>query len=1473
MPQPYHLWWCLACAAISLLTCPVANAKDTPASLREAEQYVEKGNLKAAEVELRNAIRESPQDPLIRVRLAEVYLRVGEPLLAEREAKAAIARNGNEADYLPVLADALLHQNKFAEVQELILPDDRNPVLESKVRLALGDAAAGLQDQAKAADMLGDAIRLDPSALRPKIRLARLLSGTKHEQADRLIDEAIAADPQSIEALEVKGEMLRARGDLDGAMRLYEEVLKINPDAVSVRLARAGINLTRGNFSAADTDLDPILKAAPRQFTANYLRAVEFAKQQKYAAANQILDRISPGFATFSAGYLLHGETKLALGQFAQAEFILAKYLGHFPDDQTATRLAATAALRQRAPTRAIDYLKRVAAKSPPDAATLGLLGDAYLADGKPELALQQFERAASLDPENPAIKMGLARSELGIGRGQQGLADLEQAFSGKAGATVAGPTLVLSELRAGRVDKAVEIAASLVERDANNPLYQSLLGEARGAQREYPAAEAAFRIALARNPQFAPAARGLAQLYLSMGRTDDAAKVYTDLLAKKAEHVLALLGLADIAIAQKKWPEAMTDINRARTAAPNDPDPGLKLVALYELQKDWANAKAVAGELAGQFPHNVDVLEALGRAQLGAGDIDVAISSYKRAYELAPKSAPILARYVALLGQAKHFGEARAVLQNAVAAEPGNASLKAQLIRVEAEVDGVDQAVTQSHAFAKDDPDNDLYDLLSAELYEKAGRVGDATALLDKAVAARPADDSLTIALSRLYRRTGDPTKAEAVLTRRLKADPKAFPVALELAELFGTTGRRDDAKKLYNEVVAQRPDDAAALIGLAEITSAERKWPEATDYITRARNAAPNDPRPGLLLVDMHALRGDWKSAAPAAAELVGKFPQNVDVLDAQGRVQIAAGDTTGALSTYKRAYEIAPFSLPILFRYVSSLKAAKNFTEARSILQAALDRDPQNRSLKTELIRVEAEIGGLDAGLAKARSLSQNDPGSSLYDVVSAELYEKAGRPGDAAALLEKAVAAEPSDDGLVVALARMYTRNGDFTKAEALLTGRLKTDPKNLAVASALARLSRMMGHTEDAGKLYNEVLSQRPNDVAALVGLAEIAVAERTWPQATDYINRARTAAPNDPAPGLLFVNMYGSRQDWKTAVAAAADLAEKFPDNVDVLATAAEIQTRAGDANGAVSTYKRAYELAPHLPQVLSRYLGALAAAKKFVEQRTVLQAALDRDPHTTSLRGDLIRVEAEIGGLEAGLAAARSFREKDPNSSAYDIVAAELYEKAGRAGEAVALLEKAVAAHPSDSGLAIALSGLYARTGDPAKAEALLKDRLKTDPNDYAVHSALAAFYMRQNDLSAATIELTRLIVEHPADTAALNDLARLKEHQGDLANARQLAERAFLVSPGTGYVNDTLGSILLAQGEAGRALTYLSAANLSDPRNPGTQYRLALALHRAGRPNDARAVLEPLLGSGVSFTDKAAAEKLLQDVKRATR
>ena len=248
---------------------------------KRPKAYIAKGNFSAAEIELRNAKREAPKD-------AQYPRAVGAGLsealaisrYAEREARTARDLNAPGSRLHP---DACRSDDAAGEIRRHPGRDqtgNRAPELESKVRVVLGLAASALRDPAKAEALLREAVALDPNSVPAKLTLAKLLMSRNREEAEKIVDDVLAAQPKSADAITLKGEILALRGDADGAIQRFDEALTLDPGNIGARLARANVYLNRNDFTALDKDLEVLLKAAPQDFRANYLRALETLKNR-----------------------------------------------------------------------------------------------------------------------------------------------------------------------------------------------------------------------------------------------------------------------------------------------------------------------------------------------------------------------------------------------------------------------------------------------------------------------------------------------------------------------------------------------------------------------------------------------------------------------------------------------------------------------------------------------------------------------------------------------------------------------------------------------------------------------------------------------------------------------------------------------------------------------------------------------------------------------------------------------------------------------------------------------------------------------------------------------------------------------------------------------------------------------------------------------------------------------------------------
>jgi GWxTD domain-containing protein len=197
--------------------------------------YME-GNLREAERLLKGAVSHSYRDTVARYYLAHAYLARDTPegRMAAEEVLTSLTSIAEEhPDYLLTLARLRLRQGYRSNARNVfervlaIEPDDAGILTE------LGSMAEKdwwrfqeKDDRARTLDLYQRAIRVDPSAARPRKRLAVIaLEEGRVSVARAHVDTLILEDPDDAEARLLTGVVHEAAGDFMAANRAFRQVL------------------------------------------------------------------------------------------------------------------------------------------------------------------------------------------------------------------------------------------------------------------------------------------------------------------------------------------------------------------------------------------------------------------------------------------------------------------------------------------------------------------------------------------------------------------------------------------------------------------------------------------------------------------------------------------------------------------------------------------------------------------------------------------------------------------------------------------------------------------------------------------------------------------------------------------------------------------------------------------------------------------------------------------------------------------------------------------------------------------------------------------------------------------------------------------------------------------------------------------------------------------------------------------------
>lgn len=892
-------------ASIALTGCDRTSNLTDQEHIQRAKDFEAKGDLKAAIIEFKNALRKKPDNAQARWLLGLLYVKADLGGEAEKELLKARQLGVNDESIKYPLGEALLLQHEYKRVLEVIQAGNQTtPRNRAGILRLHGDAMLGLGKLGEACPLYRQSLEIDKAQAPSYWGLANCAMAKKNlSEARAHLDNAINVDPNNADTWAAVGDFERYSKNTQAAETAYTTALKHKPNHLLARFNRAILYISAGKMEAAQADLGKIRQIAPRHVIAHYLQALIEAGSKKSEAALQSVQQALVTGPDFMPAVLLLGTLQFEQKAYNQSAKNLERYLNVYPGNLEVRKLLAAIYLKLKQPEQALAVLTPFLEKNKDDVQLLALAGEAYLRNEDPGQADAYFEKAAKLDPSNIALQTQLGLSRLVAGDTERAEARLTTASALGSKQYQADVALVRLYLSKKQYDKALVAVSALEKKFPNSPATHNLKGGVYYAKQDYAQARQSFEKALKLKPGFFPAASNLAQLDVNDKNPAAAHKRLEAVLTQDKSNLKATLALAFLARNENKEKDFVRWLEKAVREHPNEVRPREHLAEYYLAKKTPEKALNLAREVSNTNPGNAEAISLLGRMQLASGQTGNAVASYTRLTQIEPKSALVYFQLGKAQAAANNEAGTRKALRQALEIRPDFLDARVALVALESRTGHLMDALSLAQQAQRLHPQSYVGFLLEGDVLLLSKRFAEAAKAYEKALGLEPLPD-LVVKRHLAQVRAGDVKNADTGLQAWLQSHPKDKSTWFYYAQSLESRGLNQQAIAQYSEVLRLAPDDPGVLNNLAMLYHKERD--------ARAR------------------------ATAEKAYRLA---PQHPLIADTLGWMLVEQGEAGRGLELLRKANAAAPKASEIRFHYAVALAKTGDKVQARKELQGLL------------------------------------------------------------------------------------------------------------------------------------------------------------------------------------------------------------------------------------------------------------------------------------------------------------------------------------------------------------------------------------------------------------------------------------------------------------------------------------------------------------------------------------------------------
>jgi tetratricopeptide (TPR) repeat protein len=442
--------------------------------------------------------------------------------------------------------------------------------------------------------------------------------------------------------------------------------------------------------------------------------------------------------------------------------------------------------------------------------------------------------------------------------------------------------------------------------------------------------------------------------------------------------------------------------------------------------------------------------------------------------------------------------------------------------------------------------------------------------------------------------------------------------------------------------------------------------------------------------------------------------------------------------------------------------------------------------------------AERAQADGDLVLARQAyeraAQKDPDSAFIHERLSRLAWQLDDMSGAVREAERAFELAPDSVRIRLFLGRLYRLRRDFDGLNRVLRDE-QGRPLDADSAYALYQVALEEHDLDEAEKLARELIESEPDQLRGTLALATVFEQRGDFDGAEAIVRKGLESFPDHFLLYMRLAQIERARGNRSGEMDVYREVLRSHPGHYGILQRLGQSQIDTNDLEGAIDTFSTIVDLYPDDQNSLRRLASLEFSAGRYESAKSRLETALARDGNQPDLAFALGQIRKATGDNEGAIKAFDRVGPDDPGYFEARVMIVSVLESENRLDDALVEIDH-LRTLRSDREIDFHAAAIRAEIGDVDGSIALLEGLLDGSEADAEVYYQIGVVEGSHGMPDDALRSMQRVLELDPNNANALNYIGYSWAEKGEnLAEAEELIRRALEISPGDGYITDSLG------------------------------------------------------------------------------